>query len=76
MTDSNKIAELSKQVATLTRLVLLQSALLLIVFARVLFGESTALLALGAVLVIVAMWALAWMIKDSRTPMQAQSDAE
>ena len=75
MDEPNALARLSERVTLLTRLVLLQTALLVVLSARVLFGEVAAAWALGLALLAFGVRAFAWMVKDSRTPLRAGGDA-
>ena len=75
MDEPNVLARLNGRVTLLTRFVMLQTALLVVLSARVLFGEEAAAWAFGFVLLASVVRALAWMVKDSRTPLQPQSDS-
>lgn len=74
MVDQDTIAQLGRQVTTLTRIMLLQSSLLFIVFARVLFGENASMLAFGVAFLGIVVWGFIWMIRDSSKPMRPASD--
>ena len=70
MDAPNALAQFSGRVTLLTRIVLLQTALLIVLSVRVLFGEEAAGWAFGLVLLGFFVRAFALMVKDSRTPLQ------
>ena len=75
MDEPHALARLSGQVTLLTRLLLLQMALLMVLAARVLFGEEAAAWAFGLVLLTFFVRTFAWMVKGSRMPLQPKSDS-
>ena len=75
MDEPNALDQLSGRVKLLTRLVWLQTALLIVLSARVIFGVDAAGWALGLVLLALVVRFFAWMVNEGRKPLQPQSDS-